>query len=44
MNSLLSTALVMAGTFVVCYPIVILVINAIMTKIENDHNAANSVG
>lgn len=35
MNSLISTALVMAGIFIVCYPVVMFLLNKIMTNIEN---------
>lgn len=44
MTSLLSTALLMAGIFVVCYPAVLYMLNRIMTKIENESNAANTIG
>lgn len=43
MNSLINTALVMAGIFVVCYPVVMFLLNRIMTKIEREHNEARTV-
>lgn len=43
MNNLISTALVMAGIFIVCYPVVILLFNRIMTKIEHDNNEAKTI-
>lgn len=42
MNDLISTALVMAGIFIVCYPVVMFLLNRIMTKIEHDHNEART--
>jgi len=48
MNSLISTALVMAGIFVVCYPVVIFLLNRIMANmeanVEHDHNTAKTIG
>jgi len=43
MHNLMSTALVMAGIFVVCYPVVMYLLNRIMTKIENENSATNSI-
>jgi len=39
MNYLISTGLVMAGVFVVGYPLVLFVLNRIMIKLENENNA-----
>lgn len=39
MHYMISTGLVMAGIFVVCYPIVLFLLNRIMVKIEHDHAA-----
>lgn len=39
MNYLISTGLVMAGVFVVGYPLVLFILNHIMTKLENQDNS-----
>ncbi len=36
MDGLIGTALVMAGIFVVCYPVVIFLLNRIMTNVESN--------
>lgn len=43
MHDLMSTALVMAGIFVVCYPVAMYLINKIMTKMESDNRVANTI-
>lgn len=43
MNNLMSTALVMSGIFVVCYPVMLFFLNHIMDKMENEANEANGV-
>lgn len=43
MHDLMSTALVMAGIFVVCYPVAMYLINKIMTKMENDSRATSTI-
>ena len=48
MSSLISTALVMAGIFVVCYPVVIFLLNRIManmeSNVENNNITAKNLG
>ncbi len=39
MNNLMSTALVIAAMFVVCYPVVVFMLNRIMAKMENEDNS-----
>lgn len=43
MNNLISTGLVMAGIFVVCYPVVMFLLNRIMNKIESEGNEAGVI-
>jgi len=42
MGSLISTALIMAGIFVVCYPVVVYLLNKIMTNIENESGSTKT--
>jgi len=42
MNNLIGTALMISGVFIVCYPIVMFILNRIMTKMENDSNQAKT--
>lgn len=43
MNDLIYTALVMAGVFVVCYPIVVFMLNRITAKLEVEQNKVKTV-
>lgn len=43
MHNLMSTALVMAGIFVVCYPVVMFLLNRIMRKIESENSATHTI-
>ena len=43
MSDLMSTALVMAGIFVVCYPLFVFVLNRIMTKLEDEQNTTKTI-
>jgi hypothetical protein len=43
MHDLMSTALVMAGIFVVCYPVAMYLINRIMTKMESENRVTSII-
>lgn len=43
MNDLMSTALVMAGIFVICYPVAMYLINRIMSKMESENSATGTI-
>lgn len=42
MNNLIETALIISGVFIVCYPIVMYLLNRIMNKIENEATQTKS--
>jgi hypothetical protein len=43
MQDLMSTALVMAGIFVICYPVAMYLISKIMTRMENENSVTGTI-